>query len=88
MPRENKNMATRGSAASAVMNALNTTAPKKAPTAPGTASGQTLAQSTFPNRQCEAPDAAVVPTSAMCTLADASAGAMPTANNRLWDVTP
>jgi hypothetical protein len=71
-----------------VMNVLNTTAPKKAPIAPGTASGQTFDQSTFPNRQWDAPDAAVVPTSAMCTLADARAGAMPTVNNRLCDVTP
>jgi len=52
------------------------------------ASGHTFAQSTLPNRQCEVPDAAVVPTSAMCTLADANAGVMPTANNRLWEVTP
>jgi len=81
-------MATIGSAASAVMNELKTTAPKKAPIAPGIASGQTLAQSTFPKRQWEAPEAAVVPTSAMCTLAEARAGAMPTVNNRLCEVTP
>ena len=81
-------MATIGSAASAVMNLLMTTAPKKPPMAPGIASGQTFDQSTFPNRQWEAPDAAVVPTSAMCTLADARAGAMPIVNSRLCEVTP
>src|SRR5215208_5151772 len=87
-PSPNRKTATIGSAASAVMNALNTTAPRKAPIAPGIASGQTFDQSTFPNRQWEVPDAAVVPTSAMCTLADARAGVMPTVNNRLCDVTP
>jgi hypothetical protein len=64
-PSPNRKMATIGSAASAVMNELTTTAPKKAPIAPGIASGQTFAQSTFLNRQWETPDAAVVPTSAM-----------------------
>ena len=87
-PSPNRKMATIGAAASAVMNELITTAPKKAPIAPGIASGQTFAQSTFLNRQWETPDAAVVPTSAMCTLADASAGAMPIVNSRLCDVTP
>src|SRR5215203_2050775 len=87
-PRQNRKIATIGSAASAVMNALNTTAPKKAPIAPGMANGQTFDQSTLPNRQWDVPDAAVVPTSAMCTLADARAGAMPTVDNRLCDVTP
>src|SRR5215211_2763592 len=87
-PSPNKKTATRGSAASAVMNELNTTAPRNAPIAPGMASGHTFAQSTLPNRQWEMPEAAVVPTSAMCTLAEASAGAMPTANNRLCDVVP
>src|SRR5215210_3895475 len=87
-PSPNRNTATMGSAASAVMNELNTTAPKNAPIAPGIASTQTFDQSTFPNRQWEAPEAAVVPTSAMCTLADASAGAMPTANSKLCDVVP
>src|SRR5215204_2383157 len=46
-PSPNRKMATIGSAASAVMNELKTTAPKKAPIAPGIASGQTFAQSTF-----------------------------------------
>ena len=87
-PSPNRKTATIGSAASAVMNELKTTAPKKAPIAPGIASGQTFAQSTFLNRQWEAPDAAVVPTSAMCTLADARAGAMPIVNSRLCEVTP
>src|SRR5215213_1144237 len=65
-PSPNRKTAKIGSAASAVMNALKTRAPRKAPMAPGIASDQTFDQSTFPNRQCEAPDAAVVPTSAMC----------------------
>src|ERR671916_2677602 len=60
-PRLNKNTATIGSAASAVITEANTTAPRKAPTAPGTASQMILDQSTFPNLQCETPDIAQVP---------------------------
>jgi hypothetical protein len=88
IPRLNKNTATIGSAASAVMTETNTTAPRKAPTAPGTASQMILDQSTFPNLQCETPDIAQVPISAMCTLAEARAGEIPTASNKVVDVTP
>ena len=65
-----------------------TTAPRKAPIAPGTARHTILDQCTLPNRQCETPDIAQVPTSAMCTLAEARAGEMPTANSSVVDVTP
>src|SRR5215212_5704661 len=88
IPRLNKNTATIGSATSAVSIEANTTAPKKAPTAPGTASQTILDQSTLPKRQCEIPDAAQVPISAMCTLAEASAGEIPTARSSVVEVTP
>jgi hypothetical protein len=47
-----------------------------------------LDQSTFPKLACDTPDTAVVPTSAICTAADASAGASPTANNNVVEDTP
>jgi hypothetical protein len=42
----------------------------------------------LPNFQCEIPDASVVPTSDKCTAAEAAAGAIPTVNNNVVDVTP
>ncbi|GAB3595522.1 hypothetical protein GCM10027446_20920 [Angustibacter peucedani] len=63
-------------------------APAKAPTAPGTPSLATTDQSTFPKRQCEAPEAKVVPISARCTVAEAAAGLAPMASSRVVDVTP
>src|SRR5918998_3604505 len=77
-----------GSAASAVITETRTTAPRKAPTPPGTASQPTFFQSTLPNLQCETPDDSVVPTSAMWTLAEASAGEIPTASKSVVEVTP
>jgi hypothetical protein len=47
-----------------------------------------LDQSTLPKLECEIPDTAVVPISAMCTLADASAGAMPAATKTVVEETP
>jgi hypothetical protein len=76
-PRQKRSTATRGSAVSAEMTALNTTAPKKAPNPPGTANQQTLPQSTLPNLQWETPEASVVLTSAMCTLAEGERGREP-----------
>src|ERR687893_720651 len=87
MPRKKRKIATIGWAASAEME-LKTTAPKKAPMPPGTAIQPTLPQSTLPNLQCETPDASVVPTSDKCTAAEAAAGAIPTVNNNVVEVTP
>jgi hypothetical protein len=82
-------MATNGSATAASMTLTKTTAPTKAPMAPGTASQTILDQSTFPNRQCETPDMRHVPTSEMCTTVDASAGVRPaTASSSVVEVTP
>ena len=47
-----------------------------------------MPQSTLPNPQCEIPGMSVVPVSAMWTLAEATAGAMPTVNNNVVEVTP
>src|ERR687891_21583 len=44
-----------------------TTAPRKAPTAPGKVISRTVRQSTLPKRQWETPDTAVVPSSARWT---------------------
>ena len=51
-------------AASSVDSEDNAVAPRNAPTAPGTPSLATMPQSMFLNRQCDNPDANVVPTSA------------------------
>jgi hypothetical protein len=53
---------------------LRTTAPRNAPIAPGIPIRRTVLQSTLPKRQCEAPDASVVPSSARCTDAEAVTG--------------
>src|SRR5215204_838246 len=82
-------MATNGSAMAASNMLESTYAPRHAPMAPGIASHTILLQSTLPNRQCEAPDIAQVPTSAMCTTVDASAGVSPAiAKSNVVDVTP
>src|SRR5215217_6396080 len=60
----------------------------KAAAAPGTVNQPNLLQSTLPNLQCEAPEAAVVATSERCTLAEASAGATPTANSNVAEDAP
>src|SRR5215203_5763307 len=86
-PRRKRNRATKGFAASAEM-ALTAKAPPKAPIAPGTVSQPILPQSTLPNLQWEIPDAAVVATSEMCTLAEASAGATPTTKSKVADDAP
>ena len=49
-------------------------APAKAPIAPGMPIRRTTGQFTLPNRQCDTPDARVVPISARCTDAEAIAG--------------
>ena len=74
MPRLKRKIAIIGSAASAVITETNTTAPKKAPIPPGTASQLILDQSTLPNLQCDNPDAAVVATSPRWTAVEAMAG--------------
>ena len=66
----------------------STTAPRKAPTAPGKVIQRTVRQSTLPKRQWETPDTAVVPSSARCTVAEAAAGAVPTATSRVVEVRP
>lgn len=75
-------------AASSVDSADSTVAPRKAPTAPGTPSLATMDQSMFLNRQCEMPDASVVPISARCTAALAWAAATPDSTSRVEAVTP
>lgn len=63
-------------------------APANAPTAPGMPIFATTFQSTLPKRQCENPDASVVPISARCTVADAAAGFVPIASSSVVEVTP
>src|SRR3954447_6684649 len=87
-----RKMATTGSTYPAVASRVdahtNNKAPSRAPTPPGTASHTILDQSTLPKLECEIPETAVVPISAMCTAADASAGATPAANNTVVEETP
>ena len=86
-PRISRKPAIQGVAASA-SSELRTTAPRKANTAPGSASGSTSRQSTFPNRWWATPETAVVPTSARCTVAEAAAGAEPAASSSVVELTP
>src|SRR5215218_7754611 len=86
-PRRKRNRATKGFVASAEM-ALTAKAPPKAPSAPGIVSHAILPQSTLPNLQWERPEAAVVATSEICTLAEASAGAIPTNRSKVADDAP
>ena len=65
-----------------------TTAPAKAPTAPGKVIQRTVRQSTLPKRQWETPETAVVPSSARWTVAEAAAGAVPAATSRVVEVSP
>src|SRR5829696_6735080 len=92
MPRQNRNMATAGSTRAAVASAVaaqtSTNAPSRAPTPPGTASQTILDQSTLPKLEWDIPETAVVPISAMCTAADANAGATPAASNTVVEDTP
>src|ERR671917_168965 len=62
--------------------------PTKAPSAPGIVSQPILPQSTLPNLQWEMPEAAVVATSEICTLAEASAGEIPTNKSKVADDAP
>ncbi len=75
-------------AASSVDSADSAVAPRNAPIAPGTPSRSTSFQSTLPKRQCDAPAASVVPTSARCTDALAVAGLIPAIRSNDVDVTP
>jgi len=63
-------------------------APAKAPKKPGSARIETVRQSVLPRRQCEAPETSVVPTSDMCTAAEAAAGITPVVINSVDVVTP
>ena len=67
---------------------LRNVAPAKAPRAPGIPIFATTPQLTFPNRQCDTPDASVVPISPRWTVAEAAAGFAPIASSRVVDVTP
>ncbi|GAA4776412.1 hypothetical protein GCM10023351_21320 [Microbacterium gilvum] len=75
-------------AAASVESPDRNVAPAKAPTAPGTPIFSTVFQSTLPKRQCEMPEASVVPISARCTDALAAAGAAPIVSSSVVDVTP
>ena len=74
--------------AQAVDRAARTVAPRNAPTAPGPAILATTGQSTFRSRQCETPEARLVPSSLKCTEADAASGVRPTRTSRDDDVAP
>jgi hypothetical protein len=76
-----------GSAASADSDE-SATAPRNAPTKPGRLISRTQRHSTLPKRVCDAADTATVPTSARCTVADATAGAEPIASSSVVDDTP
>ena len=74
--------------ATSVARLDRTSAPRNAPTAPGTPMRRTTFQSTLPNRQCERPDTSVVPISLRWMVAEAAAGLVPMASSRVVDVTP
>src|SRR5215211_3961484 len=86
-PKRKRNNATNGAAASAEIT-LTATAPPKAPNAPGMVNQPNFFQSTLPNLQWEMPEAAVVATSERCTLAEARAGATPTAKSNVAEEAP
>jgi hypothetical protein len=67
---------------------LSTVAPAKAPMAPGMPMRATRRQFTFPNFQWDRPDVNVVPISARCTLAEATAGEKPLESSTVEVVTP
>ncbi len=74
--------------AAPVDNDVRTKAPSTAPTAPGSARMLTVRQSMLRNRQCAAPEASDVPTSARWIAAEATAGAVPTTSRVVVAVTP
>src|SRR5215213_9475145 len=88
----NRNTATAGSTYAAVASSedaqISASAPDRAPIPPGTASQTILDQSTLPKLEWEIPETAVVPISAMCTAAEANAGATPAASNTVVEDTP
>src|SRR5262245_65590763 len=61
-------------------------APRMPPAVPGMAMSRTMVQSTLRCHQCDAPDAAVVKSSAICTMALACAGAVPKLNMTVVEV--
>ena len=63
-------------------------APRMPPIVPGMAMRRTMLQSTLRCHQCDAPDAAVVKISAICTMALACAGAVPKLSMTVVAVTP
>ena len=75
-------------AAAAVEILDNTLAPRKAASAPGSPSLNTVGQCTFPKRQWLMPDTSVVPSSAVCTTAEACAGPRPAKSSMVVEVTP
>jgi hypothetical protein len=87
MPSRNRKPAIHGLATSPGILERKT-APTNAPIAPGSAILKTKRRSTFFNLMCEIADAMVVTTSAVCTEADAIAGAMPLNMTNDVDVTP
>ena len=76
MPSERRTPAIHGAAASDEIED-RTTAPVKAPIAPGIAIRRTVCQWTLPKRLWEAPAMRVVPSSARWTDADAAAAVKP-----------
>jgi hypothetical protein len=81
-------MAAINGAAFSVDSEDNTVAPVNAPIAPGAPNFRTIGQSMFLNRQCDSPEASVVPTSARCTAALAWAAPSPLSTSIVEAVTP
>ena len=67
---------------------VSTTAPRKPPIAPGTATRIRIALSMLPTRQCDSPEISVVGSLAACVAALAVAGATPSARSTVAEVTP
>ena len=65
-----------------------TAAPMKADKPPGTPSLSTVGQCTLPKRQWLIPETRVVPSSEVCTTAEAVAGPRPASNRMVVEVTP
>jgi hypothetical protein len=63
-------------------------APAVAPTMPGSSRRRNSCRFTLPSLMCATPDTPVVKTSAMCTLALATAGLEPVASRKLVEVMP
>lgn len=71
-----------------MLSQLRKLAPANAPAAPGRPIRHTIRQSTLPSRQWARPETSWEPTCEKLTVADASAGVVPSASRNVADVTP